>query len=523
MLVLGLLIFSNVFNALTYWWTLEFDNRLNYTLARRLLAQYLARPYSFFVNRNTAELGKNVLVEVRTVITGVLGAGMKFLSSTLVCVFILLLLVAIDPYVAIMIMTIVGVAYAGMYRLARGRLAKIGRERVHANSMKYRIADEALRGIKDLKILGRESVFLERFAGHAWRHALSNVTAGIISELPKYALEVIAFGGILLIVLYYLGAEQGSGQMIPLLALYAFAGYRLLPAVQRVFASVTTVRVNLHALDVLHRDLTEELDKSDPNPVVAGFNLPEALPFTRELVLRNVSFCFSGTRSTVLDEINLIIARHSSVGLVGATGAGKTTLVDLILGLLTPTSGRILVDGVELGGANLVRWRCNVGYVPQNIFLTDDTITNNIAFGVAEQDIDRAAVINAARIANLQEFIEKELPGGYETVIGERGVRLSGGQRQRVGIARALYRDPEVLIMDEATSSLDGITEEAVIEALHTLSGKKTLITIAHRLTTVKECDVIYIMERGRIASHGTYDALLKTSPWFKAATRTNA
>jgi ABC-type multidrug transport system fused ATPase/permease subunit len=233
-----------------------------------------------------------------------------------------------------------------------------------------------------------------------------------------------------------------------------------------------------------------------------------------------VRFSYSGTQNPVLDGISLVIPCYSSVGIVGATGTGKTTLVDLILGLLIPTSGQLRVDGVVITGENLLRWRHNVGYVPQNIFLADDTITNNIAFGVPEQEIDHAAVVRAARIANLQEFIEGELPRGYETFVGERGVRLSGGQRQRLGIARALYRDPAMLIMDEATSSLDGVTEGAVNEALHALSGKKTVITIAHRLTTVKACEVIYLLEQGRISSYGSYDELIKTSPWFRAAAR---
>jgi len=522
-LVLGLLVFSNLFKAMTAWWTLKYDNGLYYMLARRLLARYMARPYSFFLNRNTADMGKNVLAEVRVVIVGIIDAGLKFLSSTLVLLFILALLLAIDPLIALMIMAVLGGAYAGIYRLARRQLVKIGEEQVFNNSMKFKIAEEALSGIKDLKILGRERVFLKRFADYAERHALNNATHGIISQLPRYALEIIAFGGILMIVLYFLGAEESFGRVAPLLALYAYAGYRLLPALQEIFGSITNMRTSVHALEVLHRDLTEERGRTDLDSevVLAGSEDLQPLSFTRELELRNVGFHYAGAQNPVLDGISLRVSRYSSIGIVGATGSGKTTLVDLILGLLTPNSGLILVDGVEISGENLARWRRNLGYVPQNIFLTDDTITKNIAFGVPEQEIDHAAVVRAARIANLQNFIDNELPRGYETIIGERGVRLSGGQRQRLGIARALYRDPAVLIMDEATSSLDGVTEEAVIEAIHALSGKKTVITIAHRLTTVKECAVIYLIEGGRVASHGTYEELLETSLWFRAAART--
>lgn len=520
-LVLGMLVFSNIFKALTTWLTLRFDNRLNYMLARRLLAQYLARPYSFFLNRNTAVLGKNVLSEVKNVIGGVLSAGMQVLSSALVGFFILALLLMVNPLIAVTIVAVLGGSYGGIYLLARNRLTTIGREQLEANSMKYKAASEALSGIKDLKILGRERVFLDRFAVQAQLHARNNVIAGIISQLPRYALEVVAFGGILLIVLFFLGSEQGLGQMVPLLALYAFAGYRLLPALQQIFSGITTVRVNLATLEALHRDLTEERRKTDPELILTDTEGLEPLPFTGGLELRNIGFTYPEAQDQVLDGINLTIVHNTTVGFIGATGCGKTTTVDIILGLLTPSEGHLLADGIEVSGGNLLRWQRNLGYVPQNIFLSDDTVTRNIAFGVQDSEIDMAAVVRAARIANLAEFVEKELPQGYETVIGERGVRLSGGQRQRIGIARALYRDPSVLIMDEATSSLDGVTEEAVMDAIRNLSRKKTIIMIAHRLTTVKDCDIIYLMEHGKIINQNTYAELQKSSEWFKVAAKT--
>jgi ABC-type bacteriocin/lantibiotic exporter with double-glycine peptidase domain len=519
--LLVLTVFSNLLKALTAWWVLRYDNQLNYMLAWRLLAQYMSRPYSFFLDRNTAEMGKNILTEVRTVISGVLSAGMSVLSSTLISLCILILLLLVDPFIAVTVAATLGSAYAGLYLLVRRRLAKISKDNVQVNFMKFKIASEALSGIKDLKILGREEVFLGQFAIHAQRHALNNVAWGIISQLPRYALEVMAFGSILLIVMYFESKQGSSSQMIPLLSLYAFAGYRLLPSVQQIFSGITTVRTNLAALEILHRDLAEGQADRNLERVLAKQNHLQPLPFTRGLELRNVSFCYSGVQVPAIEAISLTIARNTSIGIVGATGSGKTTTVDLILGLLTPTLGQLLVDDVEVDGNNMASWRLNLGYVPQSIFLCDDTITRNIAFGVPEQEIDMAAVVRTARIANLHEFIERELPNGFETVIGERGVRLSGGQRQRIGIARALYRDPAVLIMDEATSALDGVTEHAVMEALHTLSGKKTIIMIAHRLTTVKDCDVIYLMENGRIVGQGTYDNLLRSSVWFKAAAKT--
>ena len=518
MSLLVLTICSNLFKALYTWWALRYDNQLNYMLARRLLAQYMARPYSFFLNRNTTEMGKNILIEVRTVINGVLSAGMSVLSGVLVSLFILILLLMINPFVAVTIAATLGSVYAGLYILSQRRLIKISSDNLHVNMMRCKLADEALSGIKDLKTLGRERVFLEQFGVYAQRHSLNTVNVGIISQLPRYALEAIVFGSILLVVMYVEVKEGSSNQMIPLLALYVLAGYRLLPSVQQIFSGITTVRSNLGSLEVLHRDMTEEQTDSNPEHLLARSGHMQPLPFTRGLELRNVSFCYSEVQAPVIDEVSLTIAHNTSIGLVGTTGSGKTTTVDLILGLLTPTSGQLLADDVEISGDAVARWQCNLGYVPQSIFLSDDTITRNIAFGVPEQEIDMAAVVRAARIANLHGFIEQELPNGFETVIGERGIRLSGGQRQRIGIARALYRDPAVLIMDEATSALDGVTEHAVMEALHMLCGEKTIIIVAHRLTTVKDCDVIYLMENGHIIGQGTYDELLSSSLWFREA-----
>ncbi len=521
MLVFGLLVFGNLFKALTTWASLRYHNQLVYALSRRLLASYLLRPYEFFLNRNSAEMGKNVLSEVRTVIADVLSPGMQVLSNALLGFFILALLMAVNPLIAMTIVVVLGGVYALIYLLARRRLAGIGRVQLEANTMKFKAANEAMGGIKDMKVLGREQAFLDRFAVHAFRHARANASAGIISQLPRYALETIAFGGILLIVLFFLGSEQGVGRIVPLLALYAFAGYRLLPALQVIFASISAVRCSLPSLEAVHRDLTEGGTGTDPDAALAATLNVQPLPLTHELVLRNVTYRYPGAHEPAVRGISLSIARNSVVGFVGATGSGKTTIVDLILGLLVPASGELLADDTGISGGKIARWQRSLGYVPQHIYLCDDTITRNIAFGVPEQEIDMSSVVRAARIANLYDFIETELPEGFDTVIGERGVRLSGGQRQRIGIARALYRDPAVLIMDEATSSLDGITEVAIMEAIHALAGEKTLILIAHRLTTVKDCDVICLMERGSIVSTGTYDELMSSSSWFQAAART--
>ena len=517
--VLFMLIFSNLCRAFTTWLTLRYDNELYYSLGKRLLAKYVAQPYVFFLNRNAAEMGKNVLDEARRVIVGVISPSVQVLSNLLISIFIFLLLFAVNYLIAISIAIVLGSSYALVFLIVRRYLARIGQEQIVSNTMKFKAASEVLGGIKDLKILGRTQEFLERYGFHAQRHARHNASAGIISQLPRYALEIISFGGILLIILFFLQSKQALHQVVPLLALYAFAGYRLLPALQQFFANITTLRFNLAALDVIYNDLTINNTTSGLLPE-RSVTKTQALPFENTIELRDIRFYYPETSYPALDGIHLTIQANTTIGFVGTTGSGKTTIVDLILGLLTPASGEFLVDGVPVREENVVLWQHNLGYVPQQIFLSDDTIARNIAFGVPDRELDMDAVRWAARIANLDAYITSELPEQYETVIGDRGVRLSGGQRQRIGIARALYRDPKILILDEATSALDGVTEEAVMEALKTLSRKKTILMIAHRLTTVQSCDVIYLLEHGKIVDQGTFTELQSTSEWFHAAAK---
>jgi ABC-type multidrug transport system fused ATPase/permease subunit len=519
LVVLALLVLSNIIKAAGTFLTLRYHNRLNYTLSRRLLAHYIARPYQFFLKRNTAELGANVITEVTKVVNGVLTPATAIVSSFLVCLAIFALLVLVDPLVAVAIAGVLGGAYVTILLMARRRLGYVGKQQVRANHERHRVAAEAMGGIKDLKVLGREVNLLKRFSVHADLHARNNVSAGLIAQLPRYALETISFGGILLVVMYLVSRGERGTNIAPLLALYAFAGYRLLPALQQLFASITSLRFHAPSLDVLYRDLGEDRNRDfDAEKRLEHSLFAPVLPFVRELQLRRVCFRYENAVSPALREVDMVIAPLTSVGIVGPTGCGKTTTVDIILGLLSPTEGHLLVDGVEVAQNNLASWQKNLGYVPQHIYIADDTIARNIAFGVPDEDLEMEAVRRAARIANIADFIESELPEAYQTRVGERGLRLSGGQRQRVGIARALYRDPSVLVMDEATSALDGLTEESVMEALRSLARKKTVIVIAHRLTTVRECDVIYLLERGAIVAKGSYLDLLRESAWFRAA-----
>jgi len=514
---LALLIVSNGFTAFVEWLLLRYSWNLNHDLSVKLLREYLAKPYVFFLDRNTSSLATNILSEAKQAVRGFVLAALQLLSRGIVTLFVLALLVSLYPLLALMTFGFLGAAYGITFLFVRRGMAESGRLRSQADRARFQAASEALSGIKDIRILGREEPFLRRFARHSRVYEKQMARQQVIASVPRYAFETIAFGGMLLIVLVLLLRGQGVQDIVPTLGVFAFATMRLLPALQSLFAALTALRFSTPSIDVLHRDLEALGRRPQPSRPAAP------LPFRESIELRNVRFTYPGAPKPVLDGFDLRIEANTTVGLVGATGSGKTTTVDILLGLLEPEEGQLLVDGVPITEENRRAWQANLGYVPQQIYLADDTIAANIAFGVRPEEIDMAAVERAARLANVHDFIVSELPDGYETVVGERGVRLSGGQRQRLGIARALYHDPKVLVFDEATSALDNVTEESIFRAVSELGKSKTIVMIAHRMSTVRGCDVIYVLDRGAVQAQGTYDDLLATSPLFRAMVNAGA
>lgn len=507
--VLAILLVNNICTAAITWMIFKYSWLRNHSISKRLLKKYLYEPYVFFLNRNTADLEKNIMDEVRVIIAGILDPLLMMIKNTVLMLFLFTLLLFIDPLLSIMVSVIIGGAYGILFAFVSKKLNRIGVERAEANKHRFKVANEALCGVKILKVLGREDHFISEFSIHSRKLSENQALKSVISQIPKYAFEVIAFGGILLIVLYHLAKGTDTAHVIPLLSLYAFAGYRLMPALQSVFTGVAEIRYTLPALNLLYDDITNGSDEKDH--CIARSSLTKPLSVKKDLALKDIEFAYPDQQEKVLRKLNLSIGVNTTIGLVGSTGSGKTTLVDIILGLLRPSDGKLLVDGIVINDTNLEQWQKNIGYVPQEIFLSDDTISANIGFGIAAEDLDQKAVIQAAKVANLHNFITSELPDGYNTPVGERGIRLSGGQRQRIGIARALYYDPEVLVLDEATSALDGATEDVVIQAIHDLSHKKTIIMIAHRITTLQECDEIFVLDGGRIIAQGDYQDLINS------------
>jgi len=507
--VFVLLVGSLAFKALTTYAQLRFIQMREYSISKRLVEGYLHQPYSCFLNRHSADLGKTILSEVETIINYGITPAMKLIAQGAVAIALLTLLIVIDPKLALIVGITLAAAYGLIFKSTSGLLSRIGDERVKANQKRFTIVSEVFGAVKEVKVSGLENAYIQRFADPAQIFARHKASAQIISQLPRFALEIIAFGGMLLVVLYLMAQSGSFASALPTITLYAFAGYRLMPALQQIFGALTQLRFVGPALKALHKDLMI-LKTAVPHSQQSAMHLNQAI------TLNNIVFRYPNSASPALNGINLSIPAKSTVGLVGATGSGKTTTVDLILGLLDAQEGMLLIDGQMITENNKRTWQNVIGYVPQQVYLTDDTVAANIAFGIEPEKVDHIALERAAKIANLHEFVINELPQQYQNIVGERGVRLSGGQRQRIGIARALYHNPQVLIFDEATSALDNLTEQAVMEAVNNLSHNITIILIAHRLSTVKKCDQIVLMEQGAIKAQGTFNELMENNALFR-------
>lgn len=507
--VFGVIVVSNSFSAFTSWVLLGFTHQRMHSISMRLLQTYIFQSYAFFLKRNGVELQKNVLGEVNRIVGNILIPLIFIFARSVVVLMIVGLLLIVDPIPAALAFLILGGAYLLVYRFARKRLKIIGRTSIENVALRYQYSSDVLQGAKDIKLLGVEDEFLARYGLASFTASRYEALGQAISTLPRYVLEALAFGCIVGLVVYFLISGRDINSALPVIVLYAFAGYRLLPALQSIYAASAQIRFNVSALDIVWNDMRSSaparVSSSPPLAVEDG------------IVVDNISFRYEGRGALALDGVSLSIPARGAIGIVGSSGAGKTTLADIILGLLAPQDGYLLVDGKPITDKNVGQWRANIGYVPQTSYLSDSSISENIAFGVPRDSINHQDVEQAARMANLHNFIVQNLPEGYSTKMGEHGVKLSGGQRQRIAIARALYRQPQFLILDEATSALDGVTESVVMEAIRGLSRKKTLLVIAHRITTLTECDNIYMLADGKVVACGSYEGLMKSNSEFRA------
>lgn len=512
----GLLILSALVRSLGLFFVNRFTQMRTFGIGARLMETYMRQPYAYFLHRHSGDMANELLSEINVLVAQVYQPAATLISQGVLLGVLVILLVAVNPGVALIGIVILGGCYLLIYGVIRTYLKRAGERRWKVNQDRYRLVSEALGGIKAVKLLARERHYNDRFAQASQEFARLQATTTSLSMVPRYAVEAVAFGSIILLTIalmikYRDSAAGPLAEVLPLLGFYAFAGYRILPAVQGIYQSATQLRFGAATLDNIAAGLAGRATLP-PLPQTEA----KPLPFTRRVELRNLSFRYAQAEAASLSDLNLTIPAGSTLGIVGTTGAGKTTFVDLFLGLLTPDAGEIRVDDTPVTAQNLRAWQSDLGYVPQDIFLLDASVAENIAFGLPKAEIDMAQVRQAALAAQILDVIEGQMPQGFDTMVGERGVRLSGGQRQRIGIARALYRNPGIIVFDEATSALDTVTEQDVVRAIASLVGQRTILLIAHRISTVRNCDQILVLERGRTVGLGRYDDLYRDNAAFR-------
>lgn len=510
--VITALAVSAVISIYVTWRLALYAQQVGAELSIRLFKHYMQQPWLFHATGSSSKLVSKVSQESTRVTGKIIQPLMRMNAKGTLAVVMSTAIFIFNPFVALIGLILFGVAYWFLFLTVRRRLERNGKIISKTNRLRLKLMNEGFGGIKDTLLLGRQADFNRRFEVASRKLGRAKGVTNGLSQVPRYAMELLAFGSVISLVLYLLVIyESDLGNILPVLSIYALAGFKLMPAFQQIFTSLAEIKGNIAAFDMLEEELVASQGDSEVQPTNNAVKLTPDYSVT----LDNVHFNYPGKKEKALCGVSIEIPRNHVVGLVGESGSGKSTLVDILLGLVTPQLGSLLVDGKPLSGKTLRSWQNCVGFVPQSIFLSDASIKDNIAFGLPPEKIDNERVMRAAKMAYLDELLER-LPSGLETRVGERGIQLSGGQRQRIGIARALYDDAEVLILDEATSALDGITEKLVMDAIHDFNGNKTIIMIAHRLATVKQCDSIYLLEQGKVLDHGTYNELASNNRVFQ-------
>lgn len=513
LLVLVALSVSTLVSMFTVWKLSLYAARVGTEIADRLYAYYMQEDWQFHASGSSAQLTKQVSTEAIRITNQIINPLMQMNAKVVLATLISVSILIYNPIIAIVGLFIFALAYFLLYKLVRKKLVSNGQKISQVSTERFRLMNEGFGGIKDVLLLNRNQDFIKRFeeSGTVFSRALG-LNSGI-SQVPRYFMELIAFGAMIGLVLLLIKLHEGNlGTVLPILAVYALAAFKLLPALQQIYSSVAQIKGNLSAFEAVKGDLERSVSSQQP---ITKEALPIRTELKQQITLSDIKFNYPNKSRPAVNGVTMTIPVNSVVGLVGSSGSGKSTLIDLLLGLLVPQSGHIYVDDTRITSENKRAWQDTLGFVPQSIFLSEGTIAENIAFGLPLADIDLKQVNKALELASLTELVS-QLPDGVNTKVGERGVQLSGGQRQRIGIARALYHEADVLVFDEATSALDGITEKVIMDAIHDFSGQKTIIMIAHRLKTVQKCDIIYLMDQGKIVDQGTYQELVETNPQFK-------
>ena len=506
LLLVGVYLVKALFLGFLAWYQNDFAFGVQRHISRELFATYLYQPYAFHLQRNSAQLIRNAVNEVHKLWFLILNPTLVVLGEGLVLVGVICLLFIVEPIGALIVVLVLGCAAWGFHLYTRGRLLRLGIARQHHDGQRIQELQQGLGGVKEAKLLGRESGFLAKYEEHNAESARVEQFQATLQLLPRLWIELLAVTGLATLIITMLMQGQAAASIVPTLGLFAAAAFRLMPSAYRVLGAVQNLPYGMPVIKMLREEL--KLTSELPANVEAIVNSRVANSFKNDIRLIDVDYMYPSSPEFALKGLNISIRKGDSIGFVGPSGSGKSTLVDIVLGLLTPMSGEVQVDkeNIQMG---LRSWQDQIGYVPQSVYLTDDTLRNNVAFGIPSDQIDEGAVARAVQAAQLDTFLANQ-PHGLDTVVGERGVRLSGGQLQRIGIARALYHDPSVLVLDEATSALDTLTEKGVMDSVEALQGSKTLLIVAHRLSTVEHCSRLYQLDRGRVIAEGAPAQLLQ-------------
>ena len=511
--VLIIMVISAIVSMFTIWCLSMYGAKVGADLSNRLYNFYIHQPWLFHSVNNSSTLTNKISQECLR-ITNTIISPLMFLNAKLAVIFFISLgIIIYNPVISMFGLFIFSISYLILYRFVRKKYHRNGKVITDGQKIRFKLMSEGFGGIREILLMGRQKHFVKNFSNASSNFAYATGNTSVLSLIPRYAMELLAFGSVIILVLFFLINQNNSLiGILPILSIFAVASIKILPAFQQVYANISFIKGNLASFEVLKEDLknsTKEKNITDKLDQFSKWNPKKNIEF------KNICFDYPNSSKKTLNNLNFKIKINTITGFVGKSGSGKSTTLDVLLGLITPKSGKIIIDGIELSPLNVRKWQNDIGFVSQSIFLADVSIKENIAFGIPGHLIDEKRISLAAEMSLLNEFIS-ELPNGINTIIGERGVQISGGQRQRIGIARALYRNCSILVFDEATSSLDTVSEKHIMQTINNLSGKKTIILVSHRLSTVRDSECIYLMEEGQIIDKGNFDDLLNKNKFFK-------
>tara|TARA_B100000575_G_scaffold292819_1_gene302259 strand:- start:20652 stop:22367 length:1716 start_codon:yes stop_codon:yes gene_type:complete len=513
--VLSIMLFSACFSLYTIKVLYYFGSTIGGSISNRLFKHFLFQPWLFHSENSSSSLIHKVINESQRLTFAIIHQALTFNAKAAIALLMSIAIVIYNPIISLSGLIIFSLSYLFIFKLSESHLNRASRSLAEDQEIRLKKASESFGGIQNIILSRTQSHFINAFNKSTDNYYIAWGNSQVLSITPKYLLEVLAMGSIIILVLVlFLSGNENLGEILPTLSVFALAGYKILPALQTAYYSFSIITANISAFENLKLDLINSYNENQRREPLKTKSTEE-IKFKNKLSLRNISFVYPESTKNVLNKISLEIEAETTIGIVGPSGSGKSTMIDLILGLINPISGEFIADDAVIDKSNIHLWQRNIGFVPQSIFLSDSTIKENIAFGIDVKSIDNEKLHEAAKLSNIMDFVSS-LPDGLETVVGERGIQLSGGQIQRIGIARALYNNPNVLVFDEATSSLDGISEKFIMEAINKLSGQKTIIIVAHRLDTIKNCDLIFLLNDGKILDTGTYNELLERNLVFQ-------